>query len=196
MSTKALTTVTALLAALLLCLTASAEVRERTVRTRPSAAPGIDSRRLAETIHGLINRERQKMRLKPLPWDEGLHRVARDYSRDMAERRFFSHTDPDGGTFADRYRDNGIACTVRTGNVISHGGENIAQAGLCKSAYTKAGKTSYTWHTEKEIAAVVVKNWMASRGHRKNILSPQFRKQGIGVFITPERMVYVTQNFC
>jgi len=37
---------------------------------------------------------------------------------------------------------------------------------------------------------------MKSPGHRKNILTPYWKKEGIGVHIGPDDKVYVTQNFC
>ncbi|GAB4482200.1 MAG: hypothetical protein OHK006_00020 [Thermodesulfovibrionales bacterium] len=196
MNRKALTSVIVLFGALVLFPAPSAEGRERTTRTRPASVKDFDSRRLAETIHGLVNKERGRKGQRPLVWDEWLFTIAANYSRDMAERRFFSHADPDGRTFTDRYRDDGYECKVKQGNVTSLGGENIAQTGLYRSAVTRGGKTSYNWLAEEEIAAAVVKLWMNSKGHRQNILTPYFRKQGIGVFITPDRKVYVTQNFC
>ncbi|MBS1128555.1 MAG: serine protease, partial [Nitrospirae bacterium] len=38
--------------------------------------------------------------------------------------------------------------------------------------------------------------WMNSQGHRKNILTPHWLNQGIGVFISTDDTVYITQNFC
>jgi len=37
---------------------------------------------------------------------------------------------------------------------------------------------------------------MQSTGHRENILTPHWRRQGIGVGIDPDNRVLVTQNFC
>jgi uncharacterized protein YkwD len=37
---------------------------------------------------------------------------------------------------------------------------------------------------------------MNSRGHRGNILTPHWGKEGIGIFIAPSDEVYITQNFC
>lgn len=196
MRTKALGAVIVLLGALVLFLAPSAEGRERIVRQRPASVKDFDSRRLAETIHGLVNKERGRKGQRPLVWDEWLFSIAANYSKEMAERRFFSHTDPDGRTFTDRYRDDGYECRVKQGNMTSLGGENIAQVGLYRSAVRRGGKTSYDWLTEEEVAEAVVKLWMGSKGHRQNILTPYFRQQGIGVFIAPDKKVYVTQNFC
>ncbi len=37
---------------------------------------------------------------------------------------------------------------------------------------------------------------MKSPGHRENILTPHWKREGIGVEIAPDDNVYITQNFC
>jgi len=41
-----------------------------------------------------------------------------------------------------------------------------------------------------------VRGWMDSPGHRKNILTPHWRNEGVGVFLSPDEKVFITQNFC
>jgi len=51
----------------------------------------------------------------------------------------------------------------------------------------------------KQLAKETVRGWMESTGHRKNILTPSFDREGIGVTFVQTRQVfkmYVTQNFC
>ena len=55
---------------------------------------------------------------------------------------------------------------------------------------------SYNWHTEESLANEIVEGWMNSPGHRKNILTPDFEKLGVGVSIGDDGGVYATQNFC
>ena len=62
--------------------------------------------------------------------DKSLHKVARNYSQDMVERNFFSHNDPDGSSFYDRYKAEGIDCRIRVGDTTCMGAENIAQDNL------------------------------------------------------------------
>ncbi len=45
------------------------------------------------------------------------------------------------------------------------------------------------------IALQSVDGWMASQGHRENILTPYFKSEGIGVAKLGSE-IYVTQNFC
>ena len=156
----------------------------------------VDIVRLERKIHDLINAERKKKGLLSLSWNESLNKIARGYSRDMVERRFFSHNDPDGRSFIDRYKAGGFVCKLRNGNETCLGAENIAQDNLYSSVVYLNGAPSYDWNSEDEIAASVVKRWMQSRGHRENILTSYFRRQGIGIAVSDDGKVYVTGNFC
>jgi uncharacterized protein YkwD len=48
----------------------------------------------------------------------------------------------------------------------------------------------------EETASQAVVGWMGSPGHRRNILEPSYDREGIGVGISADEKVYVTQNFC
>ena len=159
-------------------------------------SPEIEIAELEKKVHDLINRERKKKGLSTLAWNDSLNRIARRYSRDMSERGFFSHNDPEGRCFMDRYKDHGFDCRLRIGNTTCLGAENIAQDNLYKSVLYRNGVPSYDWNTVEEIAASVVKGWMKSKGHRENILTPYFKRQGIGIAISEDGRVYVTENFC
>lgn len=156
----------------------------------------VDIERLEKKIHDLINAERKKKGLLALSWNERLNRIARSYSRDMVKRRFFSHDDPDGRSFIDRYKAGGFVCKLRNGNETCLGAENIAQDNLYSSVVYRSGVPSYDWNSEDKIAASVVKGWMQSRGHRENILTAYFKRQGIGIALSDDGKVFVTENFC
>lgn len=162
-----------------------------------SGQPAIDVARLEQRIHALINVERKREGLPALAWNSSLHRIARNYSRDMVARRFFSHTDPDGRSFSERYRHAGFRCAIRTGRTTTNlGGENIAYNNLYRSMTRRNGRTTVSWNTEEQLAAAVVRQWMGSSGHRRNILTRHFRQEGIGVAIGKDGKVLITQNFC
>jgi len=158
--------------------------------------PAISAPKLEKRIHALINRERAAQRLSPLAWDDALARVARGHSKDMAGRDYFSHDSPDGRDFSFRYRQQGYTCAIRIGNTIHAGAENIALNSLYRSITTINGVAYPEWNTADQIAQSVAQGWMNSPGHRKNILTPHWMNQGIGVFITTDGKVYITQNFC
>jgi uncharacterized protein YkwD len=174
----------------------SAEAAARSPR-QTTAQPGVDAARLEKKIHERINLERKKAGLPSLVWNQKLQGIARNFSRDMATRNFFSHYSPEGQNFTSRYQQNGFDCAVGTGRrATSLGGENIAQSTLYSSYGHKNGKRFYNWLKEEQIASGVVRQWMNSAGHRRNILSRDFRQEGIGVHLGQDGMVLVTENFC
>lgn len=158
--------------------------------------PRVDASSLARRIHQLINQERQKHGLVQLSWNDALARIARGHSRDMAMRGYFSHDSPEGSDFSDRYRREGFTCALRVGTTVYGGGENIFQNNLYDSVTTVNEKAYYDWNTEEQIAKTTVQGWMASPGHRKNILTPHWRTEGVGVHLGPAEKIYITQNFC
>ena len=158
--------------------------------------PDLVIPRLEKKIHDLINAERKKKGLPALEWNDSLNRIARRYSQDMSERNFFSHNDPEGKSFINRYEEEGFECRLRVANTTCFGAENIAQDNLYRSVLYLDGLPSYDWNREDEIAASVVTGWMKSKGHQENILTPYFKRQGIGISISENGKVYVTQNFC
>ena len=166
-------------------------------RRQKSKLP-VEAADLADLIHTLINKERKKHRLSVLVWSSELMRIAEKHSRDMDSRNYLDHNSPDGKGFADRYRQSEYTCEVRVGNVIHLGAENIALSHLYNSMIKEKGNTYYNWNSPQEIALRTVKGWMDSAGHRKNILAPHWRQEGIGVKIetSPGNKVYITQNFC
>jgi uncharacterized protein YkwD len=118
-----------------------------------------------------VNEARKKEGLQPLATTEPLQALARGHSRQMAEKRFFSHESPGGETLEDRARRARIAYTWI--------GENIYQAvGLPRERF----------------AAAAVESWMKSQGHRSNVLRPQFTHTGIGVWQNGNNL-YATQVF-
>ncbi len=106
-----------------------------------------------EKVLELTNKEREKAGLRPLALEQKLSSSASWKASDMADRDYFDHADGNGKDFVDRAEQFGYSDWTYLG-------ENIA-----------AGQA-----TPEE----VVQEWMASPGHRKNILKPQYREIGIG----------------
>ncbi len=112
----------------------------------------------------LVNAERAKYGLAALEEDWELSRVARYKSQDMHDGRYFSHTSPTYGTPFEMIRAFGLSYRAA--------GENIA--------------VGYA------TPAAVVAGWMASEGHRANILSSSYTKIGVGYVADGN---YWTQQF-
>ena len=158
--------------------------------------PRIEIPALEKQIHRLINRERKRQGLAPLAWDDRLAAIARGHSRDMATKDYFSHYSKEGHDFSFRYNQAGYTCSVRSEDKLYLGAENILQNNLYDSVTTVDGKRFYDWNSQEKIAETTVQGWMNSRGHRQNIMTPHWRREGIGVIIAPDDKVYITQNFC
>ena len=99
----------------------------------------------------MVNNERSAAGCPAIAWDVTLAPVARLHSADMAARDYMDHTNPDGLTPFDRAAAAGTTASA----------ENIA-----------AGQ---------QTAAAVMASWMASPGHRANILNCGLTRLGVGV---------------
>lgn len=160
--------------------------------------PQFDSQKIEYLVHQLTNQERKNYGLSQLVFDSEITQIARGHSQDMASREYFAHETPEGFTPSDRAEQVGYVCQKIVGLQMYSGlAENIFQGYLFNSYYTLNNViTSYDWSSEEEIAKTTVEGWMNSHGHRENILTEIFDREGIGVEISPDNKVYVTQNFC
>lgn len=112
------------------------------------------------------NAERHRAGLAPLSVDPRLTDAAERHARNMARQNRMSHS-LDGRTVVDRVRAAGYE--YRTV------GENVA------------------WN--QSTASAVVSDWMSSRGHRRNILSPDFIHIGVAVATNSKGEPYWAQVF-
>jgi len=105
-----------------------------------------------EKMLAMVNSEREKEGVPLLVMDEKLRLLARDYSKDMFARGYFSHYNPEGASPFDRMSLRDIS--------FQNAGENLALAPNVDLA---------------------MDGLMRSPGHKANILSSKFGKVGIGV---------------
>ena len=150
-------------------------------------------------IHLGINEVRKKHGLSSLHWDDQLAHIARTHSIDMASRQYFAHVSPDGHSLRDRYHAAGYeqrVMTHRSGNRTYYaiGAENLFQTYLARSMWDDGRVAAY--HTKDEVVHDAVEGWMQSSGHRKNILTPYWRREGMGIAVhLASGKVYITENF-
>jgi len=157
---------------------------------KPDFPPG----ELEREIHNLVNERRRQHGRSPVTYDARLAKLARKHSRDMIERGYFHHIDPDGRSPSDRAEEMGIQTRRSRGRFSTSGiAENISHVSMYRWVVVWYG-TTYHWRTLEEMAQTVVSSWMESPGHRQNLLNPHAKREGIGVAITNEFTVYVTQN--
>ena len=139
-----------------------------------------------QKVHELINEERTKNGLNSLTLNPVLSNIARQHSQDMATRDYFEHDSPEGKDFEDRYKENNFNCEIK-----------ISESTTSTTYATGAENISFLegYSGEIRIANAMVDGWMNSPGHRKNILTPYFEKEGIGIAKSGNK-IYGTQNFC
>ncbi|MBN0049100.1 sigma-70 family RNA polymerase sigma factor [Streptomyces actuosus] len=127
----------------------------RPTKTAFAAAPptGPTPSGTVGQVVALVNKERAKAGCGPLTEDSQLDKAAQDHSDDMAARRFFDHTNPDGADPGQRITDAGYRWSTY--------GENIAMG--------------------QQTPQSVMDSWMNSPGHRANILNCSFKNIGVGV---------------
>jgi uncharacterized protein YkwD len=105
-----------------------------------------------------VNALRVARGLRPLTISIELRRAADSHSSELLEAGVFSHDSPDGTSFSDRlqrfYPQRGRSWTV---------GENLLTSGPAEPSSSE-----------------VVAAWMASPGHRANLLNPRWRELGVG----------------
>jgi len=130
---------------------AKAPAQEPAAATVSSAVSAYEQK-----VVELTNQERAKNGLKPLALDTELSKVAREKSRDMQNKGYFSHTSPTYGSPFDMMKKFGIS--------YRSAGENIAMG----------------QRTPEE----VVNAWMNSSGHRANILNSSYTHIGVGYAAT------------
>jgi uncharacterized protein YkwD len=131
--------------------------RERNAIVRPD----LESKMLE-----LVNEERTNRGLNPLLPDPELTKVARSHARDMFERGYFAHINPEGKTPFDRMREANVQFLTA--------GENLALAHSLTIAH---------------------QGLMNSPGHRANILNPAFGRVGIGILDGGFYGLMVSQEF-
>lgn len=133
----------------------------------PAQSP--ETAQMEAQIRQRINEIRQQQGLSELQVNEKLAVVARRYSQQMAEEDFFSHTSPGGSTLVKRVQSAGII-------------------------YSMVGENLFKSTNIPQPVGAAVEGWMDSPGHRENILRPQYRETGIGVW-QDGNTYYVTQLF-
>jgi uncharacterized protein YkwD len=125
----------------------------------PRSAP-----QLAGSILDELNRVRASRGLRPLRPASSLAASARRHSAQMGRRGFFAHESADGTPFWRRIERFYVGAGFRSWEV----GENIF------------------WQSPATLAAIsVVRSWLASPGHRANVLSRTWRDAGVGAVSMP-----------
>lgn len=103
------------------------------------------------SILKMVNKERVSRGLKPMVLNAKLNKLAKLKSNDMYKNKYFSHNSPKYGSPFDLMKKYNVKYMTA--------GENIAKG--------------------QDTSQYVMKMWMESKGHRKNILNPRFKEMGV-----------------
>ena len=119
----------------------------------------------------LINKERRKKGLSDLQWSDELEKLARNYSKKMADGKFFSHYERNGDSVSQR----ALAMKIK--------------------GWRKIGENLFMSEPYDKLNSFAVENWMKSPLHRQNILDQSFNTTGIGIAQSRDGTIYITQVF-
>ncbi|MDC0156299.1 CAP domain-containing protein [Verrucomicrobia bacterium] len=164
-------------------------------------SPKISVETLEETIFSLTNELRKTLKVAELRNIEEISKIARAHSVDMRVRGFFSHDNPDGESPTDRARKATFSGLAQSPDGKPRHGfsENIGRVGRYTSIEqstrneTVIGRRIH-WQSEVMLARQIIKGFIDSPAHKKNLLDPAKAYIGVGVHVYREH-VFVTQNF-
>ncbi len=120
----------------------------------PTAMPSDESLLSGSKVIQQTNLERQKAGLAPLIENEKLNKAALAKAQDMLSKQYFAHVSPDGVGLVELLNS--------VGYIYQTAGENLAYG---------------NFNNENKI----VDGWMASPGHRANILNSKYTQIGVAV---------------
>ncbi|KKZ10281.1 MAG: hypothetical protein TQ37_08970 [Candidatus Synechococcus spongiarum 15L] len=163
--------------------------------------------RIENWILYYTNVEREAASLRPLTHDPAISTIARKHSQNMIRSGLFEH-EINGKDPTDRALEAGYNCRA-------YHGDGSYSFGLSENIYEYPKITNWSqmsteivptsFHSDQTMALALVRGWMNSPGHRRNILDTSARRIGIGVAIREHRIarsaglrqetVFATQNF-
>lgn len=132
----------------------------------------IDTDEIASLVIDFVNQERESRGKAALERNNELMDNAALRAEEISEQ--FTHSRPDGSSC-------NTVVTVKNFGV----GENIAATG---------NGLNIEKSTIKGLSKDFVKNWMASSGHKKNILDSRYKETGVGVYRDGD-ILYISQLF-
>lgn len=122
---------------------------------------------MSESLLHLINQWRQSQNKPILYSNSQLQRLALRYSKDMYERNFFSHIDPDQRSVQERLWCAGMDSPIW--------GENLAK--------------TYDFQDNPQY---ILDAWLNSLSHRTVLEKEEYIFTGIGCYTTHQGICYIT----
>lgn len=162
----------------------------------PSAASAQDAP-FVRDVFGRINSQRKQHRLSTLTYNTTLEKAAQAHAEWMARNRKMEHLQAPPASF-DEHRTCNHHPINRAINAGYVGWDEVFRAETTPTGAVVHTKPRADDHVGEIIAAgwgaghpatqpdTIVRGWMNSPGHRKEILTGHWQEMGIGVACTPD----------
>ena len=147
----------------------------------PGAAGGVSGGLAAAQVLAVINQARTRAGLPGYTLSAGLEVSAGEHTAVMAGGCGLSHRCPGEASFAERISRAGVSWTSCGENIGDHGPAPGSAAAIAQVAV--------------QLTLQMLNERPPDDGHRRNILSPSFRRIGIRVFRDARGWVWMTQDF-
>lgn len=131
----------------------------------------IDTDEIASLVIDFVNQERESRGKAALERNNELMDNAALRAEEISEQ--FTHSRPDGSSY------NTVVTIKNFGvgeNIEATGGINVANSDI------------------EALAKHLVKQWMASPGHKRNILASRYKETGVGIYVY-DNNIYASQLF-
>ncbi|UWQ14568.1 hypothetical protein K3556_01355 [Aliiroseovarius sp. M344] len=169
------------------CSVAKASGAEKVIPVK-----GLNQGLLDKAVVARVNAERCRRGLPALTTASGLRKQAARHSQWMARSQKLSHKA--SGSFnrslTDRLRASGVRFRTGAENIgwvhlygIDGNRFMIRSSEQCH--FTTNGGRRIGRHSYNSLASLIVRKWMESPGHRKNILRKNLRYSGVGAGVQP-----------
>jgi len=140
-------------------------------------------------IYAYINAERVVYGQEPLVYNPELAQIARNWSRWRTQVDTDGHNTASGIGPRDRTVMAGYECNRSLGE------NSLAHPTMQRLRVYNSSRFLFL-DTPDKIARYVTQEFMSSPGHRWGMLSPRNDVIGVGVYVTENDTVYVTEMFC
>ena len=144
---------------------------------------------IEEAVERRLNEYRRQQGVGELETPPSLRENARDYSRDMGQRNFYSHTTP-GGMGVQQRIDHVPGC--------DDVGENLHQVWVNRNYRAPDGEV-VVMDSQQEVIDYLMDSWKESSGHNRNMLKSKWEMVGVGVYVEDNgdmAKIFATQHFC
>ncbi len=149
--------------------------------TSGSQAQGTaEEQQLAQQLFKQINQDRAANNLPPLAWEPRLERSARQHDLVMAAGCGLMHQCPNEPDLGTRISNQGVQW--------QEVGENIGEGGPVYS-------NSDAWNMVLMIHQGMMAEKPPDDGHRRNLLSKDFHRIGISIYIDNKNTLWLTEDF-